>query len=139
MITPTTITCPDGPPTDSRLTGDACRVGGHLLASDGWRLCACARSLSDHADTPPDPAGGPGCGMTWRVCARCAFIDEHHVTDHDEHAHEHADPARDRHDQDEHRPGGNLRQDVTTGPVLPHQQATGENTMVKLHTARGVR
>lgn len=36
-----------------------------------------------HRDSPPDPAGGPGCGMVWRVCADCAHVDEHHVTDHE--------------------------------------------------------
>jgi hypothetical protein len=106
---------------------DLCVTRGHDLAGDGWRLCACGRSLPDHADTAPDPAGGDGCGMTWRVCSRCEFIDEHHVTEHD-----------DQHDQDQ--PGGNLRQDVTAGPALPnHHQAAKEKAIVEPSTARGDR
>ena len=44
-------------------------------------MCACDRSIPAHADAPPDPAGGDGCGMTWRLCGRCDHIDEHHITD----------------------------------------------------------
>jgi NTP pyrophosphatase (non-canonical NTP hydrolase) len=107
---------------------DGCAAFGHDVAADGWRMCACGRSLPGHADTPPDPAGGEGCGMTWRVCAACEFIDEHHITEHDQHVHE----------QDQ--PGGYLRQDVSAGPALPnHQEATGENAMVEPYAVGGGR
>ena len=102
---------------------DLCVTRGHDLADDGWRMCACGRSLPDHADASPDPAGGDGCGMTWRVCSRCEHIDEHHITDHD---------------QDQ--PGGNLRQDVSAGPALPnHQKDSEETAMVELRTVGGDR
>jgi hypothetical protein len=106
---------------------DLCLTRGHDLAADGWRLCACGRSLPDHADTAPDPAGGDGCGMTWRVCSRCEHIDEHHVTEHD-----------DQHDQDQ--PGGYLRQDVSAGPALPnHHEDSEENAMVEPTAVGGER
>lgn len=105
------------------MTADLCATRGHNLAADGWRMCACGRSLPDHADTAPDPAGGNGCGMTWRVCSRCEHIDEHHVTEHDN--------QHDQHDT-EVQPGGHLRQEVPAGPALPnHHQATEENAMVE--------
>ena len=62
-----------------------CTDYGHAYAADdtrGWRMCACGRSIPAHACAPPDPAGGEGCGMTWRICGRCDHIDEHHITDH---------------------------------------------------------
>lgn len=49
--------------------------------SYGWRACACGRSLPEHVDAPPDPAGGEGCGMVWRLCGRCDHIEERHVTE----------------------------------------------------------
>lgn len=111
---------------------DLCALGGHDLAADGWRMCACGRSLPDHADTAPDPAGGQGCGMTWRLCSRCDFIDEHHITEHDDDQHD------DQHDLDQ--PGGYLRQDVSAGPALPnHHEATEETTIVEPSTAGGDR
>src|SRR3954463_726824 len=61
-----------------------CSTSGHSYGGPGgWRACACSRSMPAHADTPPDPAGGPGCGMVWRGCPCCAHIAEHHITDHD--------------------------------------------------------
>lgn len=61
-----------------------CVSAGHVYGGPGgWRACACERAIPAHADTALDPAGGPGCGMVWRVCARCSHIDEHHITDHD--------------------------------------------------------
>ena len=69
--------------TASAVAG-SCLTGGHVYGGPGgWRVCACDRGLPAHVDTPPDPAGGPGCGMVWRVCADCAHVDEHHITDHD--------------------------------------------------------
>jgi hypothetical protein len=113
--------------TSTFLLADLCVTRGHDLAADGWRVCACGRSLPDHADTAPDPAGGDGCGMTWRVCSRYDHIDEHHVTEHD-----------DQHNQDQ--PGGHNRQEVTAGPALPdHHEAPGENAMVEPSTAGGDR
>jgi hypothetical protein len=47
----------------------------------GWRVCACGRSLPEHAEAPADPAGGEGCGMEWRLCGRCNHIEERHVTE----------------------------------------------------------
>jgi hypothetical protein len=88
-------------------------VHRHEYAPDGWRMCACDRSLPAHAEAPPDPAGGEGCGMTWRLCGRCDHIDEHHVTD---------GPDTDEPDpgvSDEVQPGGHLRQDVPAGLALP--------------------
>lgn len=71
-----------------------CRDHGHDYAVDGWRICACDRSIPTHADTPPDPAGGGGCAMTWRLCGRCDHIDEHPLT-------EHPDPDPDPRDVDD--------------------------------------
>ena len=66
--------------------------------------------------------------MTWRVCSRCEFIDERHITEHDQHDGQ----------QDQDQPGGNLRQDVSAGPALPnHHEAAGENAMVEPSTAGG--
>ena len=84
-----------------RLTG--CEAFGHEVADDGWRMCACGRSLPGHADTPPDPAGGEGCGMTWQLCAACDEIDEHHITDHHD-----AEPRV-------NRPNGHRRPSVMDG------------------------
>jgi hypothetical protein len=52
--------------------------------SYGWRMCACDRSIPEHANAPADPAGGDGCGMVWRLCGRggCDHIEERHVTEH---------------------------------------------------------
>jgi hypothetical protein len=117
--------------TSTLRLADLCLTDGHDLAADGWRLCACGRSLPNHADALPDPAGGDGCGMTWRVCGRCEHIDEHHIT-------EHRDDQHDQHDQ--RQPGGYLRQDVSAGPALPnHHQAAGETAMVEPSTAGGGR
>jgi NTP pyrophosphatase (non-canonical NTP hydrolase) len=114
---------------------DGCARLGHDLADDGWRMCACGRSLPDHADTPPDPVGGDGCGMTWRACSRCEFVDEHHVTEHDDHAHGTAD---ERGEQDQ--PGGHIRQEATAGLALPnHHQATEETMIVEPSTVGGDR
>lgn len=67
--------------------GPRCVTGGHVYGGPGgWRACACGRAIPAHDATPPDPAGGPGCGMVWRVCARCAHVEEHHVLDHDDQA-----------------------------------------------------
>ena len=110
---------------------DGCGRWGHDLDPDGWRMCACGRSLPDHADTAADPAGGQGCGMTWRVCSRCDFVDEHHVTEHDD--------QHDQHDS-EVQPGGFLRQDVPAGLALPiHQQGSEETVMVERATVGGER
>lgn len=99
---------------------DLCASHGHDLAADGWRMCACARSLPAHVDTAPDPAGDGGCGMTWRVCARCAHIDEHHITDHEQNEYVQV------------QPGGNLCQDVSAGLALSHHQdSSEENVMVE--------
>ena len=60
-----------------------CVTGGHFYGGPGgWRVCACGRRMPAHLDTAPDPAGGPGCAMVWRVCAGCAHVEEHHLTDH---------------------------------------------------------
>jgi hypothetical protein len=48
----------------------------------GWRACACGRSIPEHADAPPDPADGEGCGMVWRLCGRCDHLEERHATEH---------------------------------------------------------
>jgi hypothetical protein len=112
------------PTTNAAPLADLCLTHGHVVAADGWRMCACGRSLPGHADFPADPAGGDGCGMTWRVCARCDFVDEHHITEHDE--------------QDQ--PGGNLRQDVSAGPALPnHQKSSEEKAIVEPSTVGGGR
>ncbi|MGQ0573894.1 MAG: hypothetical protein ACT4RN_06775 [Pseudonocardia sp.] len=79
--------------------------GPHGTGEDGtggWRPCACDRSIPAHSGSRPDPAGGPGCGMEWRLCGRCDHIDERHLTD-----------------LDEVQPGGHLRQDVPAGLALP--------------------
>ena len=94
----------------------------HSYGSDpqtAWRVCACTRSIPAHADRA-DPAGGPGCGMVWRVCEGCEHIDEHHVTEQHgtEHADDQADDVAGRGDV-VHRPGGHLRQDVPAGSALP--------------------
>ena len=101
-----------------------CRDRGHEYARDGWRMCACRRSIPAHADALPDPAGGDGCGITWRLCGRCDHIDEHHVTDstrgHD-----------DGHDESavlQVQPGGHLRQDVPAGLALPTHTPAGPRT-----------
>jgi hypothetical protein len=47
----------------------------------GWRVCACDRSIPAHADTPPDPAGGEGCGIEWRPYGPGDHMQERHVTD----------------------------------------------------------
>ena len=100
-----------------------CTDYGHAYADDdtrGWRMCACGRSIPAHAFAPPDPAGGEGCGMTWRICGRCDHIDEHPITEHDD------DPDPDERDEPPERgagsevqPGGFLRQDVPAGLALP--------------------
>ena len=119
--------CPDAGFCADLSPADLCAIAGHDVAADGWRMCACARTLPGHADTPPDPAGGDGCGMTWRLCARCDDVDEHHITEHDQ---------NDEHDQDQ--PGGNLRQDVPAGLALPdNHQGSEETAMVEPTTAGG--
>lgn len=96
-------------------------LGPHGTGEDGtggWLMCGCDRSIPSHTDTDPDPAGGPGCAMAWRLCGRCEHIDERHVTD----------PPRSREYPAVgvfdggmwHQPGGHLRQDVPAGPALPH-------------------
>ncbi len=68
-----------------------CVTGGHGYGGPGgWRACACERRIPAHRDTEPDPVGGPGCAMVWRVCADCAHVEEHHLTDHDRADHGHA-------------------------------------------------
>jgi hypothetical protein len=112
---------------DSRLlcpacaAAQTCRDRGHDYAPDdergGWRMCACQRSIPAHADAPPDPAGGDGCGITWRLCGRCDHIDEHPITDPD------PDPDGERSGpvdgSAQVQPGGHLRQDVPAGLALP--------------------
>jgi hypothetical protein len=49
--------------------------------TSGWWACACDRSIPSHADTPPDPAGGDGCGMEWRPGGLGEHLQERHVTD----------------------------------------------------------
>lgn len=72
-----------------------CVTGGHRYGGPGgWRACACGRAMPGHAAAPLDPAGGPGCGMVWRVCADCAHIDEHHLTDHEPAEREPAEQGR---------------------------------------------
>lgn len=83
-------------------------------------MCACDRSIPAHADAPPDPAGGEGCGMAWRLCRRCDHIDERHLTDPDE-------QISDEQIDDETVPGGHLRQDVPAGPALPDHHMTSED------------
>ena len=113
-----------------------CADRGHGYEPDGWRMCACDRSLPSHATAAPDPAGGDGCGMRWRLCGRCDHIDEHHVTDDDP-----PDGVR-------VQPGGYLRQDVPAGLVLPthtpirsltsEHETSRETLMVEPdHPARG--
>lgn len=89
-----------------------------------WRMCACNRVLPAHADAAPDPAGGTGCGMAWRLTADRTEIEERHITD-----------VRDS-GEFEVQPGGHLRQDASAGPALPnHQMSSEENQMVGPRTA----
>ena len=106
-----------------------CHDHGHDYSPDGWRMCACDRSLPGHADAPPDPAGGGGCGMTWRLCGRCDHIDEHHITDP-------PDPVR----AVQVQPGGHLRQDVPAGLALPTPTSaiTGEPGTGRQQTSREI-
>lgn len=88
----------------------------------GWRYCACDRSIPAHRDLEPDPAGGPGCGMAWRLCGSCDHIDEQHVT---------ALTTK-------VQPGGYLRQDVPAGLAPTHHQDSQENAMVDpVHPSAG--
>ncbi len=83
-----------------------------------WRMCACERAMPAHADAAPDPAGGAGCGMAWRLCEASNEIEERHIT--------------------EVQPGGHLRQDASAGPTLPnHHESSEENQMVGPRTAVG--
>ncbi len=93
----------------------------HIYGRDAWRMCACGRSRPAHAGTAPDPAGGDGCGMTWRVCGRCGHITEHHIT-------EHHITENDVTEHGEVQPGGYLRQDVPAGLGLPNHQKSSEET-----------
>jgi hypothetical protein len=107
------------------------RRGGGEDGTGGWRACACDRRIREHADTHPDPAGGPGCGMQYRLCARCDHIDERHITDHPA-----ADPdaavggdgwvCEPTSEPTEVQPGGHLRQDVPAGLALPTTQQSGQ-------------
>jgi len=120
-----------------------CLMCGHTYGPDAWRACDCGRSLPSHADTAPDPAGGHGCGMAWRICGRCDHIDEHHITEHHITEHDVTEHDVTEHDVTEHavteqfevQPGGHLRQDVPAGLGLPnHHNATEENPMVEPST-----
>ena len=104
--------------------------GPHGTGEDGtggWRPCACDRSIPAHAHARPDPAGGPGCGMAWRLCGRCDHVDERHVTESTDH---------------EVQPGGHLRQDVPAGLALPtdstsnQHESREETAMVEPQTVR---
>jgi hypothetical protein len=130
-----------------------CRDCGHDYAVDGWRMCACDRSIPTHTFAPPDPARGDGCGIAWRLCGRCDHIDEHHITGipvpdpwQGPHCHDQvpgdavecltclttgstADTAA------QAQPGGSLRQDVPAGLALPvsDPHPTGEH-MIRRET-----
>ncbi|MGQ0577167.1 MAG: hypothetical protein ACT4RN_23640 [Pseudonocardia sp.] len=111
------------------------RTGHDWRPADGWWLCGCAGSLPGHAEVT-DPAGDDGCAMAWRECRRCAELDERPVTElHDEELHDeelHDIDLHDLTDNDEHRAGGFLRQDVPAGPALPNQHVSSEeNAMVR--------
>jgi hypothetical protein len=87
-----------------------------------WRMCACERALPAHADAAPDPAGGTGCGMAWRICEASNEIEERHITD-----------ITDIGVQ----PGGHLRQDASAGLALPnHQDGSEEKSMVEVADGR---
>ena len=88
-----------------------------------WWMCACERALPAHVDAAPDPAGGAGCGMAWRICEASTEIEERHITD----ITDSADIGV--------QPGGHLRQDVPAGPALPNHPAerTRRNRMVSRH------
>lgn len=45
----------------------------------GWLMCACGGSSPGHDEQ--DPAGGPGCGMQYRECSNCGYVEERHVTE----------------------------------------------------------
>ena len=114
-----------------------CRDRGHDYAPDGWRMCACDRSIPAHSFVSPDPAGGDGCGIEWRLCGRCDHIDEHHITDAAAHgttppngmaagghAYDLGDGSCHTHRafcsmSPQVQPGGHLRQDVPAGLALP--------------------
>jgi hypothetical protein len=110
-----------------------CRSFGHDYGGPGsWRMCACERSIPSHAETDPDPAGGDGCGMQWRLCGRCDRIDERHVIDAPRYP-----TSRDR-DAREVQPGDGFLAEVAAGLGLPnHQQANGETAMVEPTTTPG--
>ena len=94
-----------------------CTDRGHDYGGPGgWRMCACDRSIPSHADAPPDPAGGDGCGMTWRLCGRCDHIDEHPITDRPDPDDPTSRPTR---RSRRSSPADYLRQDVPAGLALP--------------------
>lgn len=130
------VRLPDGRPICGACAALCPAEGHHWRPSGGWWCCACAGSLPGH-DAVTDPADPAGCAMAWRECRRCALIDERPI------AELHRDHEHDEGDELEHRPGGHLRQDVPTGPVLPNQVTASEhvsseeNAMVRLDESTG--
>jgi hypothetical protein len=101
-------------------------IAGHA-PDRGWRMCACDRAIPAHADAAPDPAGGAGCGMTWRP----------HAADSSDSCTEIGTELEERHIT-EVRPGGHLRQDASAGPALPnHHMSSEEDPMVGPTSAGG--
>ncbi|QYN41087.1 hypothetical protein K1T35_47960 (plasmid) [Pseudonocardia sp. DSM 110487] len=96
-----------------RHTADPALKAGEA-GNRGWRMCACNQSIPGHSEQD-DPAGAPSCGMQYRVCGSCGYIDERHITDC-------GDVAADIEDQ----PGGYLRPDVPAGLALPTRHNTAD-------------
>jgi hypothetical protein len=121
-----------------------CQSFGHDYGGPGsWRVCACERSIPEHAGHEPwqDPATWEGCGWQWRLCGRCDHIDERHVTERpfglpSQAEREHY-AAMERGEFVEVQPGDGFLAEVAAGLVLPnHQQVNGETAMVEPNTAQ---